>query len=67
MPRVANRAQMADDILNRHAILHGESTTYDTRLNSCRAMSLLVYVAWVVSYKRQAQRDDDDASTRAEP
>ena len=40
-----------DNILNRHAILHGESTDYDNRLNSCRAISLLVYVAWVLREK----------------
>jgi hypothetical protein len=44
------REQM-DNILNRHAILHGDSTDYDNRLNSCRAISLLVYVAWVLREK----------------
>lgn len=39
------------NILNRHAVLHGESTDYDNRLNSCRAISLLVYVAWILSAK----------------
>lgn len=37
-----------DNIFNRHAILHGESSDYDNRLNSCRAISLLVYVAWML-------------------
>jgi len=45
------RARMgpsADEILNRHLVLHGLSTTYDNRRNSCRAMSLIAYVAWVL-------------------
>ena len=33
---------------NRHAVMHGESLDYDSRLNSCRAISLLVYVNWVL-------------------
>jgi len=36
------------DLLSRHAVLHGESTDYDTRVNSNRALSLLVYVSWVL-------------------
>lgn len=44
------RDQMVN-ILNRHAVLHGESTDYDNRLNSCRAISLLVYVAWILREK----------------
>lgn len=44
------RAAASDDVLNRHVVLHGESTAYDTRRNSCRAMSLLVYVAWVLEH-----------------
>jgi hypothetical protein len=35
-------------ILNRHAVMHGESTDYDTALNSSRAISLLVFVEWAV-------------------
>ena len=30
--------------LNRHQVLHGESTTYDTETNSLKAISLLNYV-----------------------
>jgi len=41
------RAGLADT-LNRHAVLHGESVDYASRLNSCRAISLLVYVSWVL-------------------
>lgn len=36
------------DILNRHCVLHGESIDYDNRLNSCRAISLVGYVAWIL-------------------
>lgn len=36
------------DLLNRHAVLHGESLEYDTRVNSCRSVSLLIYVTWVL-------------------
>jgi hypothetical protein len=42
------------DILNRHCVLHGESTDYDNRLNSCRAISLVVYVAWILQSKGMA-------------
>ena len=45
------RQQLPGNILNRHAVLHGESTDYDTRLNSCRSISLLVYVAWILYEK----------------
>lgn len=34
-------------LLNRHAILHGESTDYGTRINSVKAFALLYYAAWV--------------------
>ena len=35
--------------LNRHAVLHGESLDYDTRANSCRAMSYLRFVGWALA------------------
>lgn len=37
------------DILNRHAILHGESVSYGTRINGCKAISLLSFTAWALS------------------
>lgn len=37
----------APDLLNRHAVLHGEDLNYDTRIQSCRAISLLNCVSWV--------------------
>ena len=43
------------DILNRHCVLHGESTDYDNKLNSCRAISLVVYVAWILQSKDMAR------------
>jgi len=39
------------DLLNRHAVMHGLSVDYDTRVNSCRAISLLVFVAWILQEK----------------
>ncbi len=36
------------DQLYRHPIIHGESCDYDTKLNSCRSISLLVYVCWIL-------------------
>ena len=38
-----------DNILNRHAILHGTSTTYGTLGNSLKAISLLHYIATVLA------------------
>lgn len=35
---------LGSNVFNRHAILHGRATTYDTELNSYKAMSLLNYV-----------------------
>ena len=37
------------NILNRHAILHGESVDYGTRINGCKAISLLSFTAWALS------------------
>lgn len=47
------------DLLNRHSVLHGESTDYDTRINSCRALSLLVYVSWVLEKVAKAAQNRD--------
>lgn len=35
--------------LNRHQVLHGESTDYDTEQNSLKAISLLSYLHWIFS------------------
>ena len=50
LPLTATRQQRVDasSQLNRHAVLHGESLDYGTQLNSCRAISVLRYVAWVL-------------------
>lgn len=37
------------NILNRHAILHGESVDYGTHINGCKAISLLSFTAWALS------------------
>jgi len=37
------------DNLNRHMVLHGESNDYGTKVNSCKALSLLNYVACVLN------------------
>jgi hypothetical protein len=36
------------DLLNRHAVLHGESLNYGSKANSLRAISLINYVAQVL-------------------
>lgn len=46
----------APSLFNRHAILHGESTDYDTHLNSCRAVSLLLFVSWVLTEAEAPQK-----------
>lgn len=44
-----NERKGLTNYLNRHEVLHGESVTYDTELNSCRAISLVVYVVWAMA------------------
>lgn len=48
LPISAGKEQRANepDLLYRHAVLHGEDLTYDTRIQSCRAISLLNCVSW---------------------
>lgn len=50
MPISANASERSSraDHLNRHSVLHGESSNYDTRANGCRALSLLAYTAWIL-------------------
>ena len=45
--------------LNRHQVLHGESTDYDTEQNSLKAISLLSYLQWILS--RTDEREGDDS------
>jgi hypothetical protein len=40
--------KQAPDCLNRHAVLHGESVSYDTLENSCKAISLLAFTGWIL-------------------
>lgn len=50
-PIIANEKQRATKpvVFNRHAIMHGEELSYDTAANGARAVSLLVYIDWVLS------------------
>lgn len=41
--------QRSEDDLNRHAVLHGESVSYGTLRNSCKAMSLIAFTEWALS------------------
>lgn len=45
-------------VLNRHSVLHGESTDYGTRVNSCKAISLLLHCSQVLCQQRL--KDDED-------
>ena len=45
-----------DDYLNRHAILHGEDSDYGIEINSLKAMSLLNYIAQVLSKAKEKQQ-----------
>jgi len=51
LPISANENQRGEGFnqLNRHMVLHGESLDYGTRENSLRALSLLNYVAHILS------------------
>ena len=50
LPHIYNPAERQGSRIdfNRHAILHGESITYDTRETSARAISLLSYIVWML-------------------
>jgi len=45
----ANERSEEFNDLNRHQVIHGESTVYGTELNSFKAISLLNYVSYVLS------------------
>jgi hypothetical protein len=51
LPIGASQGERSPDteLLNRHAVLHGESLNYGTRTNSLKAVSLINYVAHVLS------------------
>ena len=41
------------DELNRHMVLHGESLDYGTKINSLKAISLINYVAHVLTLEKE--------------
>jgi hypothetical protein len=43
--------------LNRNAVLHGIDTKYDTLLNSCKAISILSYVSWILGVAQDASAE----------
>jgi hypothetical protein len=43
-PLIQNHEQVDSCLLNRHAVLHGRSCDYGTKLNSLKAISWLLYV-----------------------
>ena len=57
IPITASSHERTEDFneLNRHQVIHGESTNYDIEINSLKAISLLSYVSYVLS-----QDDEDD-------
>ncbi len=65
MPLSENEKQRAGKagLFNRHAIMHGESLDYDSAANSCRAISLLVYVAWALGEVHRDTPKDNHRGT----
>ncbi len=49
------------DGLNRHMVLHGEVVDYGTKLNGCKAISLLSYVAFALGHIEKDSASDDKA------
>ena len=52
--------------LNRHQVLHGESVDYDIELNSCKAISLLSYLEWVLHLDRKEAMETREALRKLE-
>jgi len=46
-PIAENDSSVQPGQINRHQIMHGKDCAYGTRLNSCKAISLIDYVSWV--------------------
>lgn len=44
-----SKNERKNNSLNRHAVLHGESTDYGTFQNSCKSISFLVYIDWILN------------------
>lgn len=59
LPISASAHQRADDFseLNRHQILHGESTDYGTEVNSLKAISLLSYVGHILQPSNDSKEE----------
>lgn len=51
-PISASSQEEQNDDLNRHAVLHGKSLSYGTRVNSCKAISLLNYTGTFLHFWR---------------
>jgi hypothetical protein len=51
----SERAALRADELFRHTVLHGESVDYGTETNSCKSISLLRYLAWLLPDLRRSQ------------
>jgi hypothetical protein len=51
LPLTASRSERSPtfDALNRHQVLHGESVTYGTEINSLKAISFINYVSYALS------------------
>lgn len=47
------------DGLNRHQVLHGESLTYHTEINSLKAVSLLGFLSWVLHMDDEATGQEE--------
>lgn len=45
--------------LNRHQVLHGVSTDYDTEVNSLRAVSFLSYLHWIFNQSVEEENRSD--------
>ena len=56
LPISASKSSREPDFdgLNRHTVLHGESLDYDTEKNATKAVSLIHYVAHVLSLSKKA-------------
>ncbi len=69
MPLTANQNERVElgDILNRHAVLHGEVSNYNSRLNSCRSLSLLFYTAYIFRESTELQTIEENIKTATEP
>lgn len=61
LPIAANQGERAagDGAFNRHAVLHGASSDYGTRINSLQSMSLLNYVAFGAETRERSQAGAD--------